>query len=105
MFSDLTFEGYLAGSTPDPPFEGVFCIFLFSGTGCSSVRVVHLTGEHFGIITYTTHNLPHGQVVTHCAFYIVLGITLNAPPKCHLGLIFVLFIKNKRLSSNSIQFE
>ena len=50
MFSDLTFEGYLAGSTPDPPFEGVFCIFLFSGTGCSSVRVVHLTGEHFGII-------------------------------------------------------
>ena len=50
MFSDLTFEGYLAGSTPDPPFEGVFCIFLFSGTGCSSVRVVHLTGEYFGII-------------------------------------------------------
>ena len=40
----------MAGSTPDPPLKVFLCTFLFSGTGCSSVRVVHLTGEHFGII-------------------------------------------------------
>ena len=36
------------------------------------------------IIPIPVTTCPYGQVVTHCAFYIVLGITLNAPPKCHL---------------------
>ena len=41
----------MAGSTPDPPLKVFLFTFLFSGTGCSSVRVVHLTGEYFGIIS------------------------------------------------------
>ena len=41
----------MAGPTP-VPFEGVFVLFYFSGNGYSSVRIVHLTGEHFGIIIY-----------------------------------------------------
>ena len=41
----------MAGSTPDPPLKAFLCVFLFSGTGCSSAGIVHLTGEHFGIIT------------------------------------------------------
>ena len=41
----------MAGSTPDPPLKAFFCVFLFSGTGCSSAGIVYLTGEHFGIIT------------------------------------------------------
>ena len=40
----------MAGSTPDPLLKVFLCIFLFSGTGRSSVRFVHLTGEYFGII-------------------------------------------------------
>ena len=39
----------MAGSTP-VPFEGVSVLFYFSGNGYSSVRIVHLTSEHFGII-------------------------------------------------------
>ena len=39
----------MAGPTP-VPFEGVFVLFYFSGNGHSSVRIVHLTGEHFDII-------------------------------------------------------
>ena len=40
----------MAGPTP-VPFEGVFVLFYFSGNGYSSVRIVHLTGKHFGIIS------------------------------------------------------
>ena len=39
----------MAGSTP-VPFEGVFVLFSLLGNGYSSARIVHLTGEHFGII-------------------------------------------------------
>ena len=46
----------MAGSTP-VPFEGVSVLFYFSGNGYSSARIVHLTGEHFGIITNLTQNL------------------------------------------------
>ena len=41
----------MAGSTP-VPIEGVFVLFSLSGNGYSSARIVHLTGEHFGIIKY-----------------------------------------------------
>ena len=40
----------MAGSTPDPLRRRFFVLSYFSGTGCSSVRTVYLTGEHFGII-------------------------------------------------------
>ena len=40
-------------ASPTPvPFEGVFVLSYFSGNGYSSVRIVHLTGEHFGIIIF-----------------------------------------------------
>ena len=41
----------MAGSTP-VPFEGVSVLFYFSGNGYSSARIVHLTGEHFDIISF-----------------------------------------------------
>ena len=47
----------MADPTP-VPFEGVFVLFYFLGNGYSSVRIVHLTGEHFGIINW--HKLKCG---------------------------------------------
>ena len=44
----------MAGSTP-VPFEGVSVLFYFSDNGYSSARIVHLTGEHFGIINNQFH--------------------------------------------------
>ena len=46
----------MAGSTPDPPLKAFLCVFLFSGTGCSSAGIVYLTGEHFGIIRNNRDN-------------------------------------------------
>ena len=40
----------MAGSTP-VPFEGVSVLLSLSDNGYSSTRIVHLTGEHFGIIS------------------------------------------------------
>ena len=48
--SDLTFGGCLVGSTPEP-FEGVSVLFSLSGNGYRVQKIVHLTGELFGIIT------------------------------------------------------
>ena len=52
----------MAGSTPEPPLKVFLYCSIFSGTGCSSVRVVHLTGEHFGIIiAHNLNNLSKSQ--------------------------------------------
>ena len=54
----------MAGPT-SVPFEGVFVLSYFSGNGHSSVRIVHLTGEHFGIIK---NKCPCGD------FVVVIGV-------------------------------
>ena len=46
----------MAGSAP-VPFEGVSVLFYFSGNSYLSARIVHLTGEHFGIITTQKKNM------------------------------------------------
>ena len=54
----------MAGSTPDPPLKAFLCVFLFSGTGCSSAGIVYLTGEHFGIIKNYHLNTIDGLIYT-----------------------------------------
>ena len=57
----------MAGPTP-VPFEGVFVLFYFSGNGHSSVRIVHLTGEHFDIINIY-FLLTKKKMIKFCIYY------------------------------------
>ena len=74
----------MAGSTP-VPFDGVSVSFYFSGNGYSSARIVHLTGEHFGIIIFKQHNsnvikvfilnFVSFQLLNHITFHFIIFIS------------------------------
>ena len=68
----------MAGSAP-VPFEGVSVLFYFSGNGYSSARIVHLTGEHFSIIS------TQMKLFSYVAYFEKLEfVTLEFEPKLEL---------------------